>query len=266
MVLEDFINTYFIYPLANRTNEYNVINTITYAAILFVVTYLLYTKVLKDRIKIDIRFAAVSVSFVILGAGMHVLDDMKIVVSNFLITPLIQVVMYALFLILLPVSIFIQKHTKIEYWKTLLLVTLTPSAVIILFILSKAQNITGLVYILLSFAASTSILYAAHRKFPNILTKGNFAILSAHMLDASSTFVSIGFFGYKEQHFLPTFLIKIFGPAVMFPLKLLVIGFVLYAFDKEIKDKNLRTFFKLVVLILGLAPGLRDTLRLAVPA
>ena len=266
MVLEEIINTYFVYPLVNRTDEYNPVNTVTYAAIFFLVTYLLYEKILKNRVKIDSKFAAVFVSFTIFASSMHVLDDMKIVSSILLVTPLIQVVMYASFLVLLSASLAIQKLTKIEYWKTLLFVTSAPSVLIIAFILSRAQNIAGLFYITLSFAASAAILYFAHKKFPRALSKENLAVLSAHMLDASSTFVSIAFFGYKEQHFLPTALIQTFGPAVMFPLKLLVIGFVLYSFDREIKNRELRTFFKIIVLVLGLAPGLRDTLRLAVPA
>lgn len=266
MVLEEIVNTYFVYPLVNRTGEYNPVNTITYAAIFFLVTYLFYTKILKNRIKIDSKFAAVFVSFTIFASSMHVLDDMKIISSILLVTPLIQVVMYASFLVLLPASLIIQKHTKIEYWKTLLTITLLPSAIIISFILSRAQNFAGLVYVLVVFVLSTSILFALHKKSPNILTKENLAVLSAHMLDATSTFVSISFFSYREQHFLPTFLINMFGPVVMFPLKLLVIGFVLYSFDKEINDKQMRTFFKILVLILGLAPGLRDTLRLFVLA
>lgn len=265
MVLEEIINTYFVYPLVNRTGEYNAVNTITYAVILFAVVYLLYTKILKNRIKIDTKFAAVFASFAVFASSIHVLDDMKIVASNLLVTPLIQAVMFAAFLISLSASLLIQKYAKIEYWKTLLTITLLPSALIISFIFSRAQNFAGLAYILVSFVLSTSILFAVHKKSPNILTKENLSVLSAHMLDASSTFVSINFFSYKEQHFLPTFLMNLFGPTVMFPLKLVVIGFVLYAFDKEIKDKQMRTFFKILVLILGLAPGIRDTLRLSIP-
>ncbi|MBI4167672.1 MAG: DUF63 family protein [Candidatus Aenigmarchaeota archaeon] len=266
MVLEGIIDTYFIYPLVNRTNEYNPVNTITYAVVFFLVTYLLYEKILKNRVNIDSKFAVVFVSFTIFASGMHVLEDMKIVSSILLVTPLIQVVMYASFLVLLSASLVIQKLAKIEYWKTLLFITSIPSVLIVTLILSRAQNIAGLFYIMLSFAASTAILYFVHKKFPKTLSKENLMALSAHMLDASSTFVSISFFGYKEQHFLPTALIQLFGPAVMFPLKLLVIGFVLYSFDREIKNKDMRTFFKIIVLVLGLAPGLRDTLRLSVPA
>ncbi|MBI3412461.1 MAG: DUF63 family protein [Candidatus Aenigmarchaeota archaeon] len=266
MVLEDFINTYFIYPLINRTGEYNPVNTVTYAAIFFIVNYLLYTKVLKNRVKVDAKFAAVLTSFTILASSLHTLDDMKVVSSILLVTPLIQVVMYAAFLVSMYAALVIQKFYKIEYWKTLLFITALPSALIIAFIFSQARNFTGIFYIILSFSLSTLAMFAISKKLPKIVTKENILILSAHMLDASSTFVSMSFFGYKEQHFLPALLVQSFGPAAIFPLKLLVIGFVLYSFDREIENRELRAFFKILVLILGLAPGVRDTLRLAVLA
>ncbi len=262
----DIVGTYFIYPLANRTGEYNVINTVTYATLLFIGTYIVYVKLLKNKVDMDAKFALSFSSFAVFAASMHVLDDMKIIVSSFLVTPLIQGIMYVLFLVLLPFSLFVQKHWKIKYWKILTAITLAPSSLIILFILSRAQNVQGLAYIVLGFAISTSVVYSVRKMLPKILTNENISVLAAHMLDASSTFVSIAFFGYREQHFLPTFLMGMFGPIVMYPLKLLVIGFVLYSFDNEIRDKNLRTFFKILVLVLGLAPGLRDTLRLSVLA
>ena len=117
MVLEDIISTYFVYPLVNRTGDYNIINTVTYAILLFVGTYLVYTKLLKNRVNMDAKFALSFSSFAVFAASIHVLDDMKIIVSNLLVTPMIQFIMYILFLILLPFSLFAQKHWKIEYWK-----------------------------------------------------------------------------------------------------------------------------------------------------
>lgn len=266
MPLEDLFSTYFIDPLVNRTGQYNPVNTVTYAVILFFASYILYEKVLKKRVAMDKKFAFAFISFTVFASGIHVLEDMKVISSNFLVSPLIQAWMYGLFLVLFPLSLLVQNRTGIEYWKTLSSVTLVPSAAIVLFIFSRSQNFAGLVYVIVSFIISVSVLHTLRKKFPSLLSKENFSVLSAHMLDASSTFVSIAFFGYREQHVLPTFLIGAFGPVVMFPLKLAVIAFVLYAFDREIQDKNLRTFFKILVLILGLAPGLRDTLRLTVPA
>jgi uncharacterized membrane protein len=95
-----------------------------------------------------------------------------------------------------------------------------------------------------------------------VFTKVNSAILSFHMLDASATFASLSFFGYSEQHVLPNLLIPYLGPASMFLLKLLVLIPVLYIIDRETEPGNFRNFLKTAIIILGLAPGLRDLLRL----
>jgi uncharacterized membrane protein len=88
--------------------------------------------------------------------------------------------------------------------------------------------------------------------------------IAAHLLDASATFVSLTFYGYYEQHVLPTFLINLAGGAwIMYPLKMVVIIPVIYLIDKYAKeDKRLRNLLLIAVAVLGLAPGLRDMFRL----
>ncbi len=264
--VEDFIGNYFIGPVVNQTGQYNVFNTIAYSLLIFAAFYVLHQKILKPRKVPTSKFAPILVSFVFLTAGLHVLKDIGVLPKVIFDMPLIFILMASAFLAAFFVCAAVEKISGIEYWKTLNAAALVPAIVIALFILSNARNIAGLAYTLASFAISTTAIYLIHLKFPNIMTRENFAVLGAHMLDASSTFVSISFFGYTEQHVLPTFLIRSFGPVVMFPLKFIVIGAILYMFDRDAKDKEMNTFFKLVILILGLAPGLRDTLRLAVPA
>ena len=61
---------------------------------------------------------------------------------------------------------------------------------------------------------------------------------------------------------VPGLFITIAGtPFVMFPLKIAVVGVVLSAVE-DIKEDGYKNFIKLVVLILGAAPGLRDLLRI----
>ncbi len=265
-MLEDLVNGYFIDPLVNQTGKYNIVNTVVYAIILFAVAYLLYEKLLKKRVDIDKKFGLAFVSFAVLASSLHVLKDMKMLPEVIFDTPGIYVVMGFLFVISFAISKTIEKTTKIAYWKTLSFIALAPAVAVIIFILSVASNILGFAYILSLFAVSTAALYAVGMKLTKILTKENFLVLAAHMLDASSTFVAISSFNYGEQHVVPTFFMGLFGPEVMFPLKLITIGAVVYVLDKDVQDKKFRTFIKLVILVLGLAPGLRDALRLAVLA
>jgi len=89
-------------------------------------------------------------------------------------------------------------------------------------------------------------------------------ILYAHMLDASSTYVGMDWFGYYEKHVVPTFLIDLVGTAaIMYPLKLLILLPLLKIIDSYIEDPSLRNLTKLTLITLGLAPALRNTLRLA---
>jgi uncharacterized membrane protein len=84
----------------------------------------------------------------------------------------------------------------------------------------------------------------------------------SQMVDASSTFVALSFYNYWEQHVLPGFFIDIFGPVSIFFLKLPIILLANYYIDKEVADSEKRTFIKIAVLTLGLAPGIRSGLRL----
>jgi uncharacterized membrane protein len=72
--------------------------------------------------------------------------------------------------------------------------------------------------------------------------------------------------GYWEQHPLPALLIGTFGPGAMFLLKIAVVLPILLVLDRYMadkKDKEMRTWLKIVILILGLAPGVRDAARIA---
>ena len=62
---------------------------------------------------------------------------------------------------------------------------------------------------------------------------------------------------------MPSFLIDIFGPWVMFPLKIVVVWTVLEVIDRSKEDQFLKKFLKIVILILGLALGLRDFLTIS---
>ena len=49
----------------------------------------------------------------------------------------------------------------------------------------------------------------------------------------------------------------------MFPLKIAVVSSVLYLIDTNMKKGNMRNLLKIIILILGLALGIRDMLTIA---
>ena len=101
-------------------------------------------------------------------------------------------------------------------------------------------------------------------KWSLLKDKFNLGVLLAHLLDASSTFIAVDYYGYGEQHVLPNALTQMVDSAiVMFPLKIAVILPALYIIDTYVEDKTIRNMLKLAIFILGLAPGIRNFLSLA---
>ncbi len=97
----------------------------------------------------------------------------------------------------------------------------------------------------------------------------NLMIVFAHLFDASSTYRGIEAYGYAEKHVIPNLLIEATGtPLIMFPMKLVLIVFVVYILDVIMKSefydkKSLIVLLKFVIIVLGMAPAVRNTLRLA---
>ena len=104
---------------------------------------------------------------------------------------------------------------------------------------------------------------------PTSLFGMNSLMIFSQFLDGAATFTGLDFYGYREKHVLPSFLIDLTGTAaVMFLLKFLVLLLAIYLLDVEYKREmaehpKLLGLIKIVVIILGLAPGTRDMLRLA---
>jgi uncharacterized membrane protein len=120
---------------------------------------------------------------------------------------------------------------------------------------------------------STGAVYLVSSKlnFTLLTNKLNISTLFTHLLDASSTYIGMDWLGYYEKHVVPTFFIDIAGkftdhPAlVMFPLKLIVFIPVFYIIDSQFdddKDKKFIPLMKLVIIVLGLSPAVRNSLRI----
>jgi len=76
----------------------------------------------------------------------------------------------------------------------------------------------------------------------------------------------VQFYGFREQHVLPNFIISLMGGHWVFFIfiKFLAVLIFVYFVDTNVKDKNLGNWLKLVVVILGVAQGTRDMLSLGV--
>jgi uncharacterized membrane protein len=276
-----FIQDYFINPiLAN--GWFNPVNTTVYSIILIIAVFLVYRLLGRLKVKIDNHFILAVIPFIFWAASTRVLHDAAFAgklspglnafySSPIFPTPGSYLITFTLALFTLLFSLLSQRFTKIPYWKTMFVIgtaltivnfTLLPIVTLLpFFIIAKLTFLWAGLF----FSWRLILPRLGRLKISNLsrlLTKENLSILSAHYLDATATVVALTLFGYLEQHVVPRLFFPYFGPYAMFLLKVLVVLPALWAIDRYADDPQLKKFLKLVVLILGLAPGLRDTIRL----
>lgn len=125
---------------------------------------------------------------------------------------------------------------------------------------------------LLATAATAGLFWVVARRYPvaaGFLIPVALLLFASHFLDGAATWRGIDVHGYSEKHVIPSFLIGLTGTAaVMLPLKFAVVTLVVYlmeiAYKEDLEESpNLAWLVKVAVLVLGLAPGTRDMLRLA---
>lgn len=256
----NFFERYFIMPIVEGSG-YNIVNTFAYSILLVLAVVLTYKLLEKFNIKINRNFFIGLFPFIMLGGVMRALEDANFFNSFLFVTPGIYIVLFAFGLLSLLVSILIDRRTKYRYWKAFFIIGAVPLVYFFLFV--NIANIRGLTLVLLLSGFWFSILYILNLIEGRIFSKINITALWGHMLDASATFTAVSFFSFQEQHVLPSYLFNIFGPLAMFPLKFFVVLTVLYLLDRNVEDRNVRYWFKIVIFILGFALGVRDTLALA---
>jgi uncharacterized membrane protein len=271
-----FINTYYLEPI--RGDEgYNTVNTITWAVVLGICIFGVFRLLEKLEVKITPRFIASVLPFVLAGSTLRVIEDSPAGIfhapfSYLLITPNIYFLVFVITVSCLWISIRLQKAGLVKdfhltfagfglLWFFINLVTLLHFENMVfpfvpIFVLGAGTGLTFTFY-----------LVARHFKSSIFTDPLNLSILMAHLMDASSTYIGIDKLGYFEKHVVPTYLINLTGTAlVMYPLKLIIFIGVLYVLDTQFEDDerslNLKVLIKMVILILGLSPATRNTIRM----
>lgn len=249
-------NFFYLHP------GYTLLNTIVFGIVLGLII-IIVIKMFKFIKKDPKELLITVVPFIFFGSSTRALVDAGIYpLTYILVTPGIYILTGGITLISLFVGLFIENKTKIDYRYTMILVG-------ILLCIPNILKIHHLNFIALSavigiWALVSSIFIILRDIIKVIRNKFNLSVLLAHLFDASSTFVAVDFYGYGEQHVLPSALTNLLGTAsVMYPLKIAVILFALYVIDRYIEDRITRNTLKLAIFILGLAPGLRNVLSLS---
>ena len=254
----------FIRPMDERTG-YNAINTITYAAIALLAAYLLYKGLQRLKIKIDDSFVPSIIPFILFGSTLRVVVDANILPYSYLTTtPGIYVVIGLL--TVASVLLFHRYKAMQHLWKfgaLLWLASLLP----LIPLFKNFDFVTFILLLALAGAAAGNAIFTWLRlscRWQYLL-----AVFS-HALDGAATFVSIDIFSrmmginYFEQHVVTNIISQTFGGFwAFYAIKLIFSIGAVWLLDKDagIWDDE-RNYILLLLIIFGLAPGVRDALRL----
>ncbi|ATU07815.1 DUF63 family protein [Methanohalophilus portucalensis] len=270
-----FVNKYYIDPIIYDSG-YNPVNTLTWALILGACVFGVIKLLDRMKVEVDERFIFSIIPFVLAGSSLRVLEDANVFsapLKYLFITPNIYFVVFVVTLACLVVSKKLYDLDVVGDWKKTFAAAGGLWFLSNLYALLYFEDIVrpdALVMILvIGTLVAFSIYGLARWQGIGLITdRLNFTILWVHLMDASSTFIGIDMLGYYEKHVVPAYLIDLTGTAlVMYPLKLAIFIPVIYVLDSQFNDSeesiSLRTFVKMVIIVLGLSPATRNTLRMA---
>lgn len=246
----DFLD-YFLFP---QETGYDIPKTMTYTVVLLLTVYLIYITLKKLKVKPDRKLALGISPYVIFGGTMRVLQDAGLLSSWWFVTPGIYFFVYFLVFFILLVSLFLEKKAGIPYFKPLFVSGLFMVGISIAFI--KPINFLG-AGLVLAFFLPWVLIFRFVRW--NVSNK---AVTLLHTFDATTTFVALQFFGYLEQHVVPTAVISLFSPLSFIFLKIAAVVVVLILIDRFSNDKEFNNYLKIIIGVLGAATGSRDFITL----
>lgn len=273
-----YIYKYYINGIINDTS-YNPVDTVTYAIILGISIFGIIKLLGKMKIVIDTRFIIAVVPYILAGSSLRVLEDSDVFVPPWrylFITPIIYYFIFSVAIGVLALCVNLERTGKIKDYHLYFGyfgIVWTIFNLIMLLIVDQIKNpVPAAAIFILAFGITIAIYFISKRlNFVLLTDRLNISILFAHMFDASSTFIGMDWLGYYEKHVAPSFFIDLAGnyidhPAIiMYVLKLAVFIPVLYMldnkFDKD-KEQELISMMKLAIIVLGLSPAVRNTLRI----
>jgi uncharacterized membrane protein len=278
-MISEFIYKYYIDPI-RYGQPYNVVDTLTYAIILICSVFLIYRLLKRSGITLDRTFVLATIPYVVLGGVLRVVQDTGMITSDLrflLVTPLIYFVLFFFTAGILFFSRVAGQQGLVKNFLHLYGAIGAASAFTVSLILAAygitTTRIDFFILFIISFMAVTTtaavwafIKYILSWKYVN--NPLYITLIFGHMLDASATSYGIDLhpaLRYVEQHVVGSNLIEWTGTAfVMFPLKLVVLFPAIYVLEMYRKEAD-PDFWHLVVLamiVVGLAPGIRDMVRM----
>ncbi len=276
-MFSEFIYKYYINPI--RYGEaYNVVDTLTYAAILVVAIYLIYRWMKRTNMTLDAAFVLATLPFVVLGGLLRVVQDTGMIEGDLqflLVTPLIYFVLGIFTIVTLVIAKLLEHKGLVRsyipvYGGTGIAGCLVVGAILLAFGFANEIHPEVFLAIMGMAIATSAALYAVMRyglKWAYVVNPLYLALIFGQLLDASATSYGIDLhpLNYTEVHVVGGNLIALTGTAfVMFPLKLAVLFPAIWILEMYRKEESgiLWHLVILAMIVVGLAPGIRDMVRM----
>lgn len=250
--------------------DYTPQDYLIYFAILLVILWF-FSNVVFKRIEFDDKFLLIVAPYFVFGLALRMLADVGVVERSKLwnITPGVHVVTLLVGVICIGIGLFLKRRYGIEYWKFPLIVGTLLALITGYNLAIHVNHPLRILHPFVLAAIITGVIYlasGASKRTEIFRTRSNIAIIFAHMLDGSATFIGIEFYHFTEEHLLPDIVIGLAGSAlVMIPLKIVVVLPILYIVEKwRVEEGAIKTqeylILKFVLFMLGFGPGFRDAI------
>ncbi|MGA2934221.1 MAG: DUF63 family protein [Methanomicrobiales archaeon] len=277
-MISDFIYKYYIDPI-RLGQPYNIVDTLTYAIILVLSVYLVYRWLRRSGVALDSPFVIATIPYVVLGGLLRVVEDTGMIQSDLrflLVTPLIFFVVFFIAGGSLVLSRTLGKKGLVPNYLTFYGGVGAGASVVVACLLAwfgltrTTIDLVVLISILLLATVTSLAVMALLQKVFRWGYAGDplyRLLIIGQMLDASATGYGIDFgpIPYQEVHVVGSALINWTHTAFsLFPLKLLVVIPAIYVLEMYRREGN-REFANMVILamiVVGLAPGVRDMVRM----
>jgi len=277
-MIREFLYKYYIDPI-RYGQAYTLVDTLTYALILIAAVYIVYRGLQRYKIAVDDELVLATMPFVVLGGLLRVVEDTGMITSDLrflLITPLIFFTVFvvaaiALFAGKLAENAGLVSRYSRVYGGVGIVACLLSTAALVWFGLTETTIALDVLAAILALASVSSLalwallVYGAKWDYAsNILYK---LLIFGHMLDASATSYGIDIHPvhYVEQHVVGSNLIEATGTAFsMFLLKIAVLIPAIYILEMYKKEGSpgLWHLILLAMIVVGMAPGIRDMVRM----
>lgn len=250
---------------------YNLVNTTVYTAIVFLGYYLFY-KAIKKYVpfcRIDKHFIFGVLVFVFFGAFLRILEQdytgawlvkpstSPIELGYYFHTPGWLLLLSLIFLVCFVCSVLLFRE---KYY--CLLIPFGIFLCVPLFIYEIINIKHG--FVLAISLLSIAITFIIIQFFAKLKLLEDQLVILSQIIDFSATLCGVFFFGdiLYEQH--PVSRTIIWINPFLFPIAKIVLAFLFIGLvEKYVKDKEERTYTKLLVIILGFLTGLRDILTIS---